>query len=130
MANQVYATEVVTLQDGTDVTLRPLAIGPLRKFMNAWSLFKDVDENSNEDAMYDIFVQCAGIALSKELASKVENRVTADGVLTEEYQNYLEEVLDMDTIYRVLDVCGGLKLNDPKLLEAALRAAQEAGGAS
>lgn len=129
MAKQVYTTEDITLQDGTDVTLKPLAIALLRRFMNAWREFENVD--GNEDDGFDVFVNCAGIGLSQNFKDKYDELwPTAEqkkkGMhLNPEYKEYLEGVLDLDSIYKVLDVAGGIKLNDPKLMEAALIAAAE-----
>lgn len=123
MATTVYEQTEIALQDGTRVTLKPLAIGRLRRFMKVWESFKDVtDEN---DISLDIFVECSGIALEGELSDVVPNRFD-NKKMTEEYREYLEEVLDMDTIYKIMEVCGGMKLNDPNLLAAA-QAAVEAG---
>jgi hypothetical protein len=36
----------------------------------------------------------------------------------------LEDALDMPTINRILEVCGGIKLDDPNLLAAAVLAGQ------
>ena len=123
MADAVYASKEIKLQDDTQVTLRPLPIGRLRKFMAEWSKFENVKE---EDEVLDIYINCCAVALERELASKFENTRNADG-LTVEYREYLEDVLDLSTIYEILDLCGGLKLNDPKFLEAAAQAAEGAG---
>lgn len=129
MATQVYTTEDITLQDGTDVTLKPLAIGRLRRFMDAWREFDNVD-NDNEG--FDVFVNCAGIALEENYKDKFDNLLPSaeqkkKGLhLNPDYKAELEQVLDLDSIYKILDVCGGIKLNDPKLLEAALQVTNEA----
>jgi hypothetical protein len=126
VATRVYTTEDITLQDGTDVTLKPLAIGRLRRFMDAWREFENVD---GDDEGFDVFVNCAGISLEENFKEKFDDlRPTAEQKkkgehLNPEYKEYLEEVLDLDSIYKVLDVCGGIKLNDPKLMEAAALAA-------
>lgn len=129
MATRVYTTEDITLQDGTDVTLKPLAIGRLRRFMDAWREFENVDDD-NEG--FDVFVNCAGIALEENYKDKFDNLLPSaeqkkKGLhLNPEYKAELEQVLDLDSIYKILDVCGGIKLNDPKLLEAALQVTNEA----
>lgn len=116
MAKAVYDTEEITLQDGREVTLVPLAIGRLRRFMKAWGEFANIE---NEDQAFDIYINCCGISLEKSVEGDFEKTKDSDKVLTDEYREYLEDVLDMSTIYKILDVCGGLKLNDPKLLEQA-----------
>ena len=123
MASTVYNSKTIELQDGREVTLTPLAIGRLRRFMKAWGEFADL---KNEDQAFDIYINCCGIALEKAVQDDFDKTSDVDKVLTDEYRAYLEDVLDMDTIYEILDVCGGLKLNDPKLLEEAQRVAMEA----
>jgi len=91
--------------------------------MKAWGEFADL---KNEDQAFDIYINCCGIALEKAVQDDFDKTSDVDKVLTDEYRAYLEDVLDMDTIYEILDVCGGLKLNDPKLLEEAQRVAMEA----
>lgn len=126
IATTVYNVETIELQDGKEVTLRPLAIGRLRRFMKVWEGFKELDAD-DEEASLNIFVNCAGIAIEDSFKDVFEKTHDSDG-LTKEYYEHLEEVLDMDTIYKILDVCGGLKLNDPNLIAAAAKAAAEAGG--
>ena len=123
MATTVYNQETIALQDGTEVTLKPLPIGRLRRFMKAWEKFTEV--KTDEDG-FDVLLNCAGIAVEADFKGKFDAlKAPADSgeFLSEEYKSYLEDVLDLDTIYKVLEVCGGLKLNDPKLMEAALAAA-------
>ena len=130
MANTVYETTEIELSDGTEVTLKPLNIARLRRFMAAWDGMKDVEPGSNESL--DVFLNCAGIGLEDEL-SKVEalqgRFTTTKGkngkVLDPKYQEYLEDVLDLDTIFLVLKVTGGLDLQDPKLVQAAINALTE-----
>ena len=40
------------------------------------------------------------------------------------------DILDMQTIFKIIEVCGGIKLNDPKLMETALAAMQAQAGTS
>jgi len=118
MATRVYDIVDIILQDDTEVSLRPLPIGQLRRFMAAWEKMGDIDTETDS---FVIFVTCAGIALENHFktTNKFETtRGTEDDPLSEQYRTYLEGVLDMDTIFKVLEICGGLKLNDPKLLEA------------
>lgn len=126
MATTVYSSETIKLQDDREVTLVPLAIGRLRRFMKAWGEFANLKE---EDTAFDIYINCCGIALEKEVADTFENTRDDEKVLSDDYREYLEDVLDMDTIYKILEICGGLKLNDPKLLEAAQEALANQGAA-
>lgn len=126
MATQVYKQENITLQDNTEVVLKPLPIGRLRRFMEAWGKFAQAEDDNDG---FDVFINCAGIALEADFKGKFDS-LRADKaaqeegeVLSPEYKEYLEDVLDLETIYKVLEVTGGIKLNDPKALAAALEAA-------
>lgn len=122
MAKTVYDEVDITLQDGKDITLVPLAIGRLKRFMKAWAEFANV---KNEDDAFDVYINCCGIALEKAFVEQFPDSRDNENFISQDYREYLEDVLDMDTIYKILDVCGGLKLNDPKLLEAAEELARE-----
>lgn len=129
MATRAYREETLTLQDDTEVAVRPLPIAPLRRFMDAWEQMRELEEG---DDGFGVFVNCCGIALEKNFkgtdkfeSTKPSKDEVAEGeVISGEYKEYLEETLDIDTIYVILDVAAGIKLNDPKLMEAALAAAQ------
>jgi hypothetical protein len=124
IATEVYKKEEILLQDGTQVTLMPLPIAKLRRFMKVWEKVNELPEG---DDGFDIFVDCCGICLERDFKSKVEDfeglKGTGDDVLSPKYKEYLEETLDMDSIYKIIEVCAGIKLNDPNLVRAALEAA-------
>lgn len=127
MADTVYNEEVVALYDGTEVLLRPLPIAPLRRFMDAW---KGLDELKEDEDATVVFINCCGIALGPNFKDKFENLYATEVQkkkgewLSAEYKEYLEETLDMDTIYKILDVAAGIKI-DPKAQEAAARVIAE-----
>lgn len=121
MATEVYTTETIRLLDEEEVEVRPLPISKLRKFMHLWNAhIKDVQEklkqavdtddeapdfNESEitDAQYDTFIKLCALGLESQLkGDKTEKQFLA----------YLEDVLDEKTIYRILDLTGGLKLGD------------------
>ena len=122
LATKVYNQEEISLQDGTDVLLKPLPIGRLRRFMDAWGKFSEVE---NDDDGFNVFINCAGIALEDNYRGKFDalkataEQKEAGEYLSPEYKEYLEDTLELDSIYKILDVCGGIKLNDPKLMELA-----------
>ena len=129
MANTVYDTKEIQLQDGKEVELKPLPLGLLKKLMKAW---QEVANSETEDDIFDVYVNCSGICLSKSFKDDFEKtlEVDSDGVfhVADDYREHLEDILDMPTIYEILDVCGGLKLNDPKLAEAVEEAVQDSLG--
>lgn len=136
MANTVYDSKTIGLQDGTDVTLVPLPLGRLKRFMDAWEQGFEELKKKGDDArdvdVFPIYIHCCGIALQKEMdqTGKFEKTVEKDGSLTDEYREWLEDTLDQETIFEILDRAGNLKLRDPKILEAAERLAAEQGGAN
>lgn len=135
IASEVFTKMEVILQDGTEVTLKPLVIGKLRRFMKRW---EDIATVANDDEGYTIFIDCAGIAIEDNFrGGKIErlkggkddlpddaDKDTPIPILSNEYRDYLEDTLEMDTIYRIMEICGGIKLDDPKLLETAAMLAE------
>ena len=100
--NAVYNEETVTLQDGTEITLRPSVIKVLRAGNRKMEAFADAE---TEDEALTIMTEAALICIAKQLP---------EGYTLED----AEDVLDMPTVYKILDVCLGIRINNPKLLEA------------
>ena len=65
------------------------------------------DIKSEEDAM-DVFIKAAMVCLEKISPDLSEDR------------DAFEENVNVPTMMKILEVCGGLKMNDPNLLGAAL----------
>jgi len=110
MATSVYETVEIELMDGTKIKMRPLKISLLRDFMKEFQ--KIGDEGIAEDNIksMDLLVTCATIAMKQfdeELATKEK----------------LEDILDLPTVYKIIEVAAGIKLNDPNALAAALAGA-------
>jgi hypothetical protein len=107
MATSVSEIVEVELIDGTQITMRPLKISLLRDFMKEFQ--KIGDEKISEDNVksMDLLLDCAAIAMRQynpDLADKAK----------------LEEIIDLPTIYKVIEVAAGIKLNDPNVMAAAL----------
>ena len=109
MATTVYDVEEIQLQSGDKVQLKPLTIKELRKFM---AVIQKTAEAKTEDETLTILIEACGIALEKQLPELVAD------------QDKLEDSLDVPTINRILEVCGGIKMDDPNLLAAAVLAGQ------
>ena len=109
MATTIYDVEEIELQNGAKVKLKPLTIKELRKFMAA---IQRTANTTSEDETLDILIDACAVALEKQLPELVANR------------DALEDALDVPTINRILDVCGGIKMDDPNLLAAAVLAGQ------
>lgn len=127
IASTVYTKEEIELQDGKVVTLVPLPIARLRKFMSSWETISTLEDG---DDGFDVFVDCCGIAIGKSFEGDFDNleaEAGAERALSPEFQKYLEEVLDLDTIYKIIEVCAGIKLNDPDLVATLMASQQEDG---
>ena len=109
MATTVYDVEEIQLQNGVTVKLKPLTIKELRKFMAAIAKTAEV---TTEDETLTILIDACAVALEKQLPELVADR------------DAFEDVLDVPTINRILEVCGGIKMDDPNLLAAAVLAGQ------
>lgn len=65
-----------------------------------------------EDQTLNILIEACGVALEKQIPEKVADN------------DVFEDILDVPTINRILEVCGGIKMDDPNLLAAAVLAGQ------
>jgi len=110
MANTVYNIVEYQLQDDSAVTLKPATIKTMRKFNAAFmagpeKLEEGATTAEQEDAGITWLTGLAIILLEKQRPG-----LTLDDA---------EDILDMDTIYKIIEICAGVKLNDPKLTEMA-----------
>jgi hypothetical protein len=107
MATSVYEIVEVELMDGTTISMRPLRISLLRDFMKEFQ--KIGDEKIAEDNIksMDLLLSCATIAMKQynpEIATKEK----------------MEDIVDLPTVYKIIEIAAGIKLNDPNALAAAL----------
>jgi hypothetical protein len=101
MATAVDTTEEIILNDEeTVVKLKPLSIKKLRAFMKVIDKMKDAKD---EDEGMLVFIEACEICLSDQIPDGKD----------------IDDLLDLPTITRILDVCGGIKLDDPNLVLAA-----------
>ena len=109
MATKIYDTEEIELQDGSKAILKPLTIKDLRKFME---VINKTQDSTTELETLTVLIDACAVALEKQLPDLVKDR------------DKLEDALDVPTINRILEVCGGIKMDDPNLLAAAVLAGQ------
>lgn len=109
MATTVYDVEEIELQNGNKVKLKPLSIKELRKFM---VVIAKTGQVSTEDDTLNILIEACGVALEKQLPELVADR------------DAFEDALDVPTINRILEVCGGINMSDPNQLAATVLAGQ------
>ena len=107
MASSVYEVVEIELQDGTKVEMKPLKIKFLRDFMKEFQKISDEKIAEDNIKSMDLLLDCAVIAMKQynpEIATKEK----------------LEDVIDLPTVYKIIEVAAGIKLNDPNALAAAL----------
>jgi len=102
MATTVHEGEELVLMDGSKIKVRPLKISLLRPFMSKFEQVAAVADN-NEKSM-DILVECVQIAM-KQYKPELADNIAA-----------LEEVLDLPTVYNIIEAASGVKLSDANAL--------------
>jgi hypothetical protein len=96
MATTKYEAQKLTLMDGTEISVRPLKISLLRPFMAKFEGVAAVADN-NEKSM-TLLIECVQIAMKQykpELADDIDK---------------LEEVLDLPTVYKIVEAASGTTL--------------------
>jgi len=110
MANTVYNVVEYSLQDDSTVTLKPATIKTMRKFNASFMAGPEkLDDKATTAEQED-----AGMTWLTNLALILLEKQRPDLTLED-----AEDVLDMDTVYKIIEICAGVKLNDPKLTEMA-----------
>jgi len=96
MPNKVYESSTIVLVDKTEVFLTPLKIKYLREFMHT---FETLDSAKEEDETIAILLDCVRIAMKQYFPSikTVED---------------VEDNLDIKTLYKVLEVAAGIRINE------------------
>lgn len=109
MATYVYDTLEIRLENDDDVTLRPLSIKNLRKFMAIINKQTEEEPEDDIEAMNN-FLEAAVFCL-KALYPERYEKMSQDDV---------EDLLTIPTMLKILEIAGGLKAADPNLLGASL----------
>ena len=97
MATTIFETTDLILMDGTKISMRPLKISLLRKFMKKFDSITEVAA-SNDQSM-DVLVDCVQIAMQQYSVELGEDR------------EKLEDVLDLVMVYKIIEVASGIKLD-------------------
>ena len=93
MATEVYSKGNIYLIDGTELEIIPLKIKYLREFMVEFEGMKDA---SDDNEAIEVLSKCVGICM-KQYYPEIANTV--------------EDNLDLPTIYKVIDIAAGIKIN-------------------
>jgi hypothetical protein len=106
MADKPLNSKTITLIDGTEILARPLKLSLLRPFMAKFALLAEASEDN--DKSMDILIECAQIALKQFKPDLAENKEA------------LEEILDLPTVYQIIDVASGLQNSESSALMNSL----------
>jgi hypothetical protein len=96
MATRVYDKKQFSLVDGTVISASPLKIKYLREFLDE---FETIKKATTDDESISVLVNCALISM-QQYAPHIK---TVDE---------LEDNLDLPTIYEVIDIAAGIKINE------------------
>ena len=96
MATTIYKSEIIYLFDGTELEIVPLKIKYLREFMQA---FENVKVTKNDDEAIAALVECVRVCMKQYYPS-------ISGTVED-----IEDSIDMPTIYKVLDISAGIRIN-------------------
>lgn len=109
MATTVYDVVEIQLSNGESLTLKPLPIKQVREFMEIMKEMEEIgNEEGAEDKAMDVFIK-ASMHCLKNIKPELSTN-----------QEKFEDAIEIPTMMKILEICGGLKLTDPNLLGAAL----------
>jgi hypothetical protein len=96
MSTKTYEAETLTLIDGSTIQVRPLKISLLKPFMKKFEGVAEVAEDNEKSIA--LLLECVQIAMQQykpELAGDISK---------------LEEVLDLPTVYKIVEAASGVNL--------------------
>jgi hypothetical protein len=107
LATSVYTTEDIVLSDGTELTLRPLPVKYLKRVLAKFGEYTKKISKAMDDGTADTF-DPDGLKL-------IDNLTECCKIAFEAYKVEIvdiDEVLDMETIYKVLQVGADINLKE------------------
>jgi hypothetical protein len=114
VATKIYESGIVKLLDDREVEVKPLKIIYLRQFMD---LFEFVRASKNDDEAIMYLTHCALVAM-KQFAPDIETL------------EQLEDLVDLPTVYEILDLSAGIRINDKSKKEIKEQAAESESGST
>jgi hypothetical protein len=91
----------------------------LKKFNRVFNVWR---ESSDPDESLDLLVDSAAVLLSNQHPDYWDKSLN-DG--RGGHTEAAEEALDEETVFKILEVSGGIKLNTPEVLAAAMEATKD-----
>lgn len=98
MATSVFQPVEIELLSGKTLTIRPLKISLLRKFFKEFDGLTAVADDN--DKSLTKMLNCVAIAMNQYDAELAANK------------KELEDELDLPTIYKIIEVASGIKMDD------------------
>jgi hypothetical protein len=96
MATEIYKREIIQLVDGTEIEIIPLKIKYLREFMDT---FEAIHVTKNDQEAILVLSECVRVCM-KQYYPSISKTISE-----------LEDNIDLPTIYKILDVAAGIKIN-------------------
>jgi hypothetical protein len=96
MATKIYETKKISLVDGRTIIAAPLKIKYLREFLE---IFQNIKLSKTDNESISTLASCALVTMQQYCPSIK----TIDD---------LEDNLDLPTIYEIIDIAAGIKIND------------------
>jgi hypothetical protein len=96
MATKIYETKKISLVDGRTIIAAPLKIKYLREFLE---IFQNIKSSKTDNESISTLASCALVTMQQYCPSIK----TIDD---------LEDNLDLPTIYEIIDIAAGIKIND------------------
>jgi hypothetical protein len=106
MADKPLIKKTITLIDGTEIAVRPLKLSLLRPFMAKFALLAEASDDN--DKSRDILIDCAHISMKQFKPELAEDKAA------------LEELLDLPTVYEIIDAASGVPNNDASAVLTSL----------
>ena len=101
MATKVYETLELELLDGRKIIVKPLNLKNLRAVMKEW---QKASEAEDEDQFLDVLIRCTTITMAQ---------------LDPELKDDVEDVMDLQTMYKILEIAADIRLNGPNQMATA-----------
>lgn len=123
MATTVYEVQELILDDGSTITCKPANIKVMRKGNEMVMALGDAEDD--EDGLHrllDIVALCTKRERPEFEVDELDDKGKETGNKVTNY-DLMEDLFDMDTVFKVIEIDLGIKLNDPKLMEAAAQVA-------
>ena len=96
MTTTINEAKTIALLDGTEIEIRPLKISLLREFMKSFE--KIADNADNNEKTMNLLLECVTIALKQFKPELAED------------SKALEDLLDLPTVYKIVEEASGIPM--------------------